>query len=133
MIDQLINEELTRKYGRNFKAGDVIFQEGQEGDYMYIILSGAVKIFKTIKGKVEELSKLEKGEFFGETAITGKKPRSASAIATKDCLLLAINHEAFSEMLTKNQEVVMIILKKLAERIRQANLKIEKMIKEEKK
>ncbi len=133
MLDRLVNEELIQKYGRKFKAGEIIFQEGQEGDYMYIILEGTVKIFKTIKGKVEELSKLEKGEFFGETAITGKKPRSASAIATQDSLTLAIDHQAFTDMLKTNQEIVMIILKKLAERIRQANLKLEKMIKEEEK
>lgn len=128
----MTSAELIKKYGRSFKAGDIIFQESQPGDYMYIIMEGVVKISKTIKGETQDLNNLDKGEFFGEAAITGQKPRSATAIAQTDCLLLAIDRNSFYEMLSVGQDIIVNIVNRLAERLRQANKKITELISKEK-
>jgi len=65
-----------------YEAGEVIFREGDEGDAMFVVVSGRVRISRTIPGVGEEaLTILPRGAFFGEMALIDKLPRSADARA----------------------------------------------------
>ena len=65
---------------RSYKAHETVFEEGDPGSGMYMIRSGAVRIFTRDKHDVEqELAYLSPGDFFGETTLTAPAPRSASA------------------------------------------------------
>jgi CRP-like cAMP-binding protein len=67
---------------RKLKPGDALFHEGDEGDAMYIVLDGRVRISKHIPGAGEEaLAILERGDYFGEMALIDRQPRSAEAKA----------------------------------------------------
>lgn len=67
---------------RKVKPGDALFHEGDEGDAMYIVLEGRVRISKHIPGAGEEaLAILERGDYFGEMALIDRQPRSAEAKA----------------------------------------------------
>jgi CRP-like cAMP-binding protein len=67
---------------RKLRPGDALFHEGDEGDAMYIVLDGRVRISKHIPGAGEEaLAILERGDYFGEMALIDKQPRSAEAKA----------------------------------------------------
>ncbi len=92
----------TRK-NLHFKKGDVIFNEQDEKEEMYLIDSGEIKIVKTIGDVDVNIAYLSAGDFFGEMAlITGSK-RVASAIAFTDCNLHVMDKEAFMSNITNNR------------------------------
>jgi CRP-like cAMP-binding protein len=111
-----------------YAAGDVIFTQGELGTEMYIILEGEVEIIKHIAGESHSLSHLEKGDFFGEMAVLENVARSADAIAKTDCRVLIINGSRFDEMLRKNPEVAVRIIRKYSQRLREANALLERLL-----
>ncbi|MEO6260386.1 MAG: cyclic nucleotide-binding domain-containing protein [Thermoanaerobaculia bacterium] len=109
-------------------AGDVIFSQGDLGTEMYIIQEGEVDIIKNINGESHLLSKLEKGDFFGEMAVLESVPRTADAIAVTETRVLIINGARFDEMLRKNPEVAVRIIRKYSQRLREANSLLERLV-----
>jgi CRP-like cAMP-binding protein len=110
-----------------YPAGETIFREGDLGTEMYIILDGTVDIVKHIKSETHLLSRLDKGDFFGEMGVLESAPRSADAIASTDVKLLAINGSRFDEMIRKTPEIAIRIIRKYAKRLRDANQLLEKL------
>lgn len=108
-------------------AGTTIFHEGDLGTEMYIILDGRIRIEKKIRGEAHVLSTLDKGDFFGEMGVLENSPRSADAVAETDCKLLAISGSRFDEMIRKNPEIAVRIIRKYAVRLREANSLLERM------
>jgi CRP/FNR family cyclic AMP-dependent transcriptional regulator len=97
--------------------GTLIFEEGEQGDCMYIILSGEIEIHK---GKTV-LAVLKEKEVFGELSLLDAETRSASATAKTDCLLFKIDQEPFYELIESRPEVAMGFIKILCKRLRQLN------------
>ena len=68
---------------QTFKAGELIFREGEDSDLAYLIVSGRVDIFKRMdNGATVLLATLGDGEIFGEMSIISEQPRTASAAAS---------------------------------------------------
>lgn len=111
-----------------YAKGDVIFRQGELGTEMFIIQDGVVEIVKNINGESHTLSRLEKGDFFGEMAVLESVPRSADAIASTEVRCLAINGARFDEMLRKNPEVAVRIIRKYSKRLREANELLERLV-----
>lgn len=111
-----------------YVAGDVIFQQGELGTEMFIIQEGEVDIIKHINGESHFLSHLEKGDFFGEMAVLESVPRTADAVAATDVRALVINGARFDEMLRKNPEVAVRIIRKYSRRLREANTLLERLV-----
>src|SRR5258708_1295205 len=111
-----------------YAAGDMIFRQGDLGTEMYIIQEGQVEIIKHIAGESHVLSRLDKGDFFGEMAILENVARSADATAKSDVRVLAINGSPFDQMLGKNPEVAVRIIRKYSQRLREANALLERMV-----
>lgn len=118
----------VRDSAETYSAGDVIFHQGDLGTEMYIIQEGAVDIVKNINGETHVLSKLEKGDFFGEMAILENVPRSADAVAATEVRVVAINGSRFDEMLHKNPEIAVRIIRKYCKRLREANQLLERLV-----
>ena len=112
----------------HYAAGDVIFQQGELGTEMFIIQEGEVDIVKHINGESHMLSHLEKGDFFGEMAVLESVPRTADAIAATEVRALAINGARFDEMLHKNPEVAVRIIRKYSKRLREANTLLGRLV-----
>jgi CRP-like cAMP-binding protein len=110
-----------------FSAGDRIFSQGDLGTEMFIIQEGEVHIIKHIAGESHVLSRLERGDFFGEMALLEAMPRSADAVAMSEVRVVAINGSRFDEMLRKNPEVAVRIIRKYSKRLREANTLLEKL------
>ncbi|MEL7061406.1 MAG: cyclic nucleotide-binding domain-containing protein [Acidobacteriota bacterium] len=106
-------------YFVEFKAGDVVFQEGDASRAMYIVESGEVDILRRIGSEERLLATLESGEFFGEMSLLEALPRVASARTRSDCRLLEIEPEVFQTLIRSRPEVVMQMLRKLSERLRE--------------
>jgi CRP-like cAMP-binding protein len=111
-----------------FSAGERIFAQGDLGTEMFIIQEGEVEIVKHIGGESHSLSRLEKGDFFGEMALLEALPRTADAVALTDVKVVAINGSRFDEMLRKNPEVAVRIIRKYSKRLREANTLLEKLV-----
>ncbi len=93
LIAQVTTEE-SHAYGTR------IFQYGDPGDKLFIILEGKVRISREVSGMGEEaLAVLGAGEVFGEMALLDESPRSAAAIAHERCRLLVIAKDAFDDLL----------------------------------
>jgi pSer/pThr/pTyr-binding forkhead associated (FHA) protein len=102
-----------------FKAGQVIFTEGQRGGEMFIIEDGQVEIVRRRGAEDRSLVLLEAGDFFGEMALLEDLPRSATARAVSDCRLLPIDASTFDLMLRDHPEVAIRIMRMLSRRLRQ--------------
>ncbi len=107
---------------RSFLAGKAIMAQGDPGSEMYIVASGHVNIF--LPGESSRrvsLKDVTRGEYFGELALFDDKPRSASALATTDAVLLALSRETLSNYLSSRPRAAMNILNTMAERLRETN------------
>ncbi|HJN88771.1 MAG TPA: cyclic nucleotide-binding domain-containing protein [Verrucomicrobiota bacterium] len=96
-------------------SGQTIFEKGSEGDSMYVIADGSVRIHDGDK----TLASLPQGAFFGELSILDGETRSATATAESDCLLLVIRQDSFRRILSKQFDVTENLLKILVRRIRE--------------
>ncbi|MEP0774953.1 MAG: cyclic nucleotide-binding domain-containing protein [Acidobacteriota bacterium] len=101
------------------RAGDFVFREGDAGDAMFIVQEGEVEIVREVDGRQIRLALLEEGDFFGEMALLEKLPRTASARAATDCLLLRIDESTFDQMIHANPEIPVRMLRKLSQRLRE--------------
>jgi CRP/FNR family cyclic AMP-dependent transcriptional regulator len=109
---------------KNFKAGDIVFSQGDKGSSMYVVQSGAVQIYLPSAQKdlpPVVLKDLRTGEYFGELAIFDDKPRSASVRALVDTVLLELTREELGEHLGRSTRAAMTILSEMAERLRETN------------
>lgn len=104
------------------EANNVLFNEGDVGDCMYVIYRGEVKIHK---GSAT-LAILKEKEVFGELSLLDSETRSASATTHSDCFLFKIDQEPFYELLETRPEVAKGFIKILCQRLRALNEKAAK-------
>src|SRR5207248_9547601 len=101
------------------KAGAVLFRAGDEGNAMYIIEQGKVRICVRAKdGHDVTLTELHRGDFFGEMALLGGKPRSADARVAEDARVAVLSREHFLSFVSSNPNVALEMLTALANRLR---------------
>jgi uncharacterized membrane protein len=101
------------------KAGTVLFRTGDEGDAMYLIEQGKVRIYVQAKdGHEVTLTELYRGDFFGEMALLDGKPRSADARVTADARLAVLSREHFLSFVGSNPNVALEMLTALTNRLR---------------
>jgi CRP-like cAMP-binding protein len=110
-------------------VGTRIFQYGDPGDKLFIILEGKVRISREVAGMGEEaLAVLGPGDLFGEMALLDESPRSADARAHERCRLLVIAKDSFEELLFLHKdlayEVLWSCVRMLASRLRETNEKL---------
>ncbi|QID17499.1 Crp/Fnr family transcriptional regulator [Nitrogeniibacter mangrovi] len=105
---------------RTYPAGTVIVNEGDEAHGMFIINSGALKVFVTEEnGKEVTLSLLGEDDYFGELALVDDAPRSASVMTLERSTLMQISRNDFNDVIATNPACLQIILRNLVGRIRE--------------
>jgi len=101
------------------KAGSRLFRAGDEGDAMYLIEEGKVRICVRAKdGHEVTLTELDRGDFFGEMALLDGKPRSADARVAEDSRLAVLSRDHFLSFVRSNPNVALEMLTALANRLR---------------
>ena len=114
---------------RKFQAKNLIFQEGDPGDHLIIILTGKVKILLSGKdGQDFILSIFGPGEFFGEMAILESAPRSASAFTVQPCEFFLLGQNGFTTLLQKNPRIAIKVLKNLSQRLRKTTEQVRSLV-----
>jgi CRP-like cAMP-binding protein len=116
------------RFARDFTPGTVLFEEGQPGDYMYVVQSGEVEIRRLVGETERVLATLRPGEFLGEMAILNGRPRSATAVVKVPSRLVVIEGKTFEAMLRARPEIAMRIIKALALRLESANQQVELLL-----
>jgi len=121
-------QDALARFARDYAAGTVLFEEGQPGDFMYVVQQGEVEIRRRVGGVQRVLAVLAPGEFFGEMAILNDRPRSATAVVRTPASLLVIEGPTFEAMLRARPEIAMRIIRSLAARLESANQHIELLL-----
>jgi CRP/FNR family transcriptional regulator, cyclic AMP receptor protein len=102
--------------------GERLFAEGDDGDRLYVVLDGKIKLTRAAPdGRENLLSVIGPGEMFGELSLFDPRPRTASASAITDAHLAALAHDKLLVWLTGRPEVALHLLRALAQRLRRAN------------
>jgi CRP/FNR family cyclic AMP-dependent transcriptional regulator len=122
MIDELLHQ-------RRYLGGEVIFDEGEEGQGLFVVLEGRVRIARSESG-AETLLELGPGSFFGEVALLDESERTAQARAIDDTLIVALFRAEFHSLLQTHSAIASRIsfhlARVLAARLRQAVLHTER-------
>jgi len=104
---------------QSLKKGEVIFQEADLGDQLYLITDGKVKLSHTSNDGRESLfTVLGPGDMFGELSVFDPGPRTSTAIAVTDATVLGLKHDVLRPWLTERSEVAQSLLQALANRLR---------------
>ncbi len=115
MLDRLTNLSTTRQLTR----GEMLFSRGDDGDALYAVVSGLVRIWiSSGNGKELILGLMEPGDLFGEIALLDGLPRTASATAAEDSVLVQIRRSEFLDQLTRDARLAQHVIELLCERLR---------------
>ena len=109
---------------RNLASGDVLFREGEVGDFAYQVVKGKIEICKFNGDDYVTLSTLEKGSLFGEMALIDKQPRSAMARAIEESVVKEIDQDALLTYLKNSPQTAFNMMQQLASYARNANEKL---------
>jgi CRP-like cAMP-binding protein len=102
--------------------GDVVFAEGDQGDRLYVVLEGKVKLgHASADGRENLLGVLGPGEMFGELSLFDPVPRTATATALTDCTLMGLGNADLDAWLEGRPALAKELLKALAQRLRRTN------------
>jgi len=110
---------------RRYPRDTVVFFENEEGDCLFMILEGRIKV--TIlgdDGREIILTMLGPGDLFGEMALLDNEPRSATAIAVEESELLLLQRSDFQAVVGENPGISIALIKVLTTRLRRANQQI---------
>ncbi|MCH9611532.1 MAG: hypothetical protein S4CHLAM102_00020 [Chlamydiia bacterium] len=84
----------------HYAEGEVIFNKGDVGDYLYVVVEGEVGIVTEKDGIEKQIATIKKGEFFGEMALLNQKFRTAKAYCQTSCDIVAIRKQDFNILVT---------------------------------
>ena len=102
--------------------GSILFKEGDDGEHLYVIIDGKLKLGTSSgDGRENLLSILGPGEMFGELSLFDPGPRTSTATAVTDAKLLSLGHEKVIPWLKQNPEVSLQLLARLSQRLRRTN------------
>ena len=102
--------------------GGVLFAEGDQGDRLYVIVSGKIKLGRTSSdGRENLLAILGPGEMFGELSLFDPGPRTSTATSVSDSVLIGLGNDDLQPWLLQHPEVASMLLGSLARRLRRTN------------
>ena len=129
-----LDDEATRELRsllrtRNVETGTALFRAGDEGDAMYLIESGQVRIAVTDDDRKEIiLAELARGDFFGEMAIIDGKKRSADAVISEDARLAVLSRDNFLRFIRNNPMVALEMLSATFSRLRTTDKMLQQRV-----
>ena len=110
LLNLFRNAENVERYS----AGQKIFEEGQPGDVMYVLLEGEVEIL----AHDHSIATLGPGDLLGEFALIDTKARSATAVALSDCRLAPVNEKRFLFMVEETPFFALHVMRSLTDKLR---------------
>ena len=114
---QQLDDALQHATTVRFESGKPIMREGEAGVSMYVVMQGTVGIFI----RDNEVEKINAGGTFGEMALVDQSPRTASAIAQSECVLLSVNRTALMALVKAQPGIGIAMMRSIADRLRHMN------------
>ena len=105
-----------------FRAGKVLFRQGEDGDAAYIVIEGQADVLVSSRGDGGEETQVKVAElganaFVGELAIISDMPRTATVRAATDLVTLRIRKDHMMEMVRESQELALAVLREVVDRL----------------
>ena len=107
VVDSLLHE-------RNYLQGEIIFDEGEDGQALHLVIQGRVIICRQAQSHTARIAEVAPGVVFGELALLDNLPRSAQAIAAEDCVLASLSRSDFESLLDTHAVIASKIALQLA-------------------
>lgn len=111
----------TGALGKTFQNGDVIIQQGDEGDCMYVIQEGQVEVLCEREGYEVRLAVVGEGDFIGEMSIFEKEVRSATVKAIGQVKVLTVDRKNFLRRVHEDPSLAYRLVEIMSHRIRAMN------------
>ena len=108
---------VRRAFERSFEAGQAIFDEGDQGDVLYVIQTGMVELVRSGPDGPRLVARLAPGEFFGEMGVLLGRPRSVRAVAASASRLIELDGATFEGMCVAQPEIAIRVIQRLAARV----------------
>ncbi len=108
----------TGALGKECEGGEIIVQEGEKGDCMYVIQEGEVEVVLVRDDRIVRLAVLGEGDFFGEMAIFEHEVRAATVRALGKVRLLTIDQKTFLRRIQQDPSLAFRIVETMSHRIR---------------
>ncbi len=112
---------------KRLKKGELLFSEGERSSSMYLVTSGAIRLFMRKGSSNVEVDTVRSGQILGELAFLDGNPRSLSGEALTPCELVEISGATFLETLAKAPEWLKILLKTVVGRLRTADARLRQL------
>jgi CRP-like cAMP-binding protein len=109
--------QVRKTYERSFAAGQVIFEEGDPGNFLFVIQAGEVELTRFGLTGRQVVARLTTGEFFGEMSVVVGEPRTARAVAISGCRLLELDSATLEAMCVERPEIAIRIIRRLTDRL----------------
>ncbi len=117
--------QLASQYSlvKTYKAGDVLFAEGQPGNTMLLVLQGTLGIQKRVEnsGHLRIIATRGPGDFLGEMAIVEESPRFATVVARTDCEVLEFSRANFERAIQEKPALATRVLRSLSRKLRESD------------
>jgi CRP/FNR family cyclic AMP-dependent transcriptional regulator len=105
---------------RSVRRNTVVIQKGDESGALYVVISGRLKVsVADEQGKEVILNTLGPGDYFGELAILGDTPRTATVVSLEDSNLLTLSRMAFLELVREQPDIALAVIRNLTARVAQ--------------
>jgi hypothetical protein len=102
----------------HFRAGEMLFRQGDAGDEMFVILEGKIELFNPDGGTRERVvARYKSGKVFGELAVFGEGGRSLSARASTDARVASLSREKLMPIMAAEPQIALSLLKSLSKMI----------------
>ncbi len=119
----------ARTSSTSLRRGEVLFEEGELGDKLYIVTEGKIKLGHSSEdGRESLLAILGPGEIIGELTLFDPGPRSTTATAVSSASLLSLDHADLIAVLDNSPEVAKHMLRALAKRLRRTNESLSDLV-----
>lgn len=113
--------------GRAYEDGQVIIQEGEAGDCMYVVQSGLVEVVVTRDGSERIMAILGQGEFFGEMALFDRAVRMATVRALGEARVLSVDKRNLMRRIHEDPSLVYRMLLEMSMRIRELSAEVTRL------
>lgn len=119
--DEVASKKKTPATPRVFRAGQVLFKEGDPSKSLFLIRKGTVSVRRMKEGSYVEIARIRSNELIGELSYFDRQPRSATAAAVTEVEALELSFEAIDKLFVNVPDYVRSIMACVADRLRKSN------------
>lgn len=115
---------VRKTYQRSLAPGEVVFEEGDPGDQLYVIQSGEVELVRETSDRKRVVARVGPGDFFGELGVVLGGTRTARAVAVSTTRLIALDRETLESMCFEQPEIAIRMIRVLVSRLIEAERRL---------